>query len=151
MTDTPMTQYQTCTVFTAAARTAITGWHRGQSDMTDDQLAATALSAMPVQPDLMLLGNTVGPSGNIARIAALGTGWESTGAVTLNAQCGSGLVAVGQAAAHVALTGQKVVAGGTESPSTAWPDNQRTQADFTPAGFPDPDPPPALLPYQPDE
>lgn len=126
-------------VFTAAARTAITGWHRGQSDMTDDQLAATVLSAMTTQPDLVLLGNTVGPGGNVARIAALGTGWETTGASTLDAQCGSSLVAIGQAAAHAKLTGQTVVAGGTESPSTAWPDGQRTQAAFAPQGFPDPD------------
>src|SRR5699024_288503 len=126
-------------VITAAARTAITGWHRGQSDMTDDQLAATALSAIPVQPDLLLFGNTVGPGGNVARIAALGSGWESTGAVTLDAQCGSSLVAVGQAAAHANMTGQTVVAGGTESPSTAWPAGQRTQGAFTPQGFADPD------------
>ena len=126
-------------VVTAGARTAITGWHRGQSDMTDDQLAATVLSAMPSQPDLVMLGNTVGPGGNVARIAALGTGWETTGAVTLDAQCGSSLLAVGQAAAHAKLTGQTVVAGGTESPSTAWPDGQRTQAAFAPHGFPDPD------------
>ena len=53
-------------IVTAGARTAITGWHRGQSDMTDDQLAATALSAMPSQPDLVMLGNTVGPGGNVA-------------------------------------------------------------------------------------
>ncbi|OAV61501.1 thiolase family protein [Enteractinococcus helveticum] len=126
-------------IVTAGARTAITGWHRGQSDMTDDQLAATALSAMPGQPDLVMLGNTVGPGGNVARIATLGTGWETTGAVTLNAQCGSSLLAVGQAAAHAKMTGQTVVAGGTESPSTAWPDGQRTQAAFAPQGFPDPD------------
>ena len=107
--------------------------------MTDDQLAATALSAMPSQPDLVMLGNTVGPGGNVARIATLGTGWEATGAVTLNAQCGSSLLAVGQAAAHATMTGQTVVAGGVESPSTAWPDGQRTQAAFAPQGFPDPD------------
>ncbi len=126
-------------VVTAGARTAITGWHRGQSDMTDDQLAATALSAMPRQPDLVMLGNTVGPGGNVARIATLGTGWETTGAMTLDAQCGSSLLAVGQAAAHAKMTGQIVVAGGTESPSTAWPDGKRTQAAFAPKGFADPD------------
>ena len=126
-------------VVTAGARTAITGAHRGQSDMTDDQLAATALSAMPRQPDVVMLGNTVGPGGNVARIATLGTGWETTGAVTLDAQCGSSLLAVGQAAAHAKMTGQTVVAGGTESPSTAWPDGKRTQAAFAPKGFPDPD------------
>src|SRR5699024_6223199 len=40
---------------------------------------------------------------------------------------------------HAKLTGQTVVAGGAESPSTAWPDGHRTQAAFTPQGFADPD------------
>lgn len=126
-------------VVTAGARTPITGWHRAQSHQTAHQLAATACAALPAQPDTLMLGNTVGPSGNVARIAALAAGWQTTGAITLNAQCGSSLAAIGQAAAHVQLTGQTVVAGGTESPSTAWPDGQRTQAEFTPTGFPDPD------------
>lgn len=129
----------TRSIVTAAARTAITGWHRGQAHLTDDQLAATVLAALPSRPDLVLLGNTVGPGGNIARIASLAAGWEATAAVTLDAQCGSSLVAIGQAAAHTKLTGQTVVAGGTESPSTAWPDGHRSQAAFTPAGHPDPD------------
>lgn len=126
-------------VVTGGARTAITGWHRAQAELSDDQLAATVLAAMPTRPDLVMLGNTVGPGGNIARIANLAAGWQTTGAVTLDAQCGSSLVAIGQAAAHARMTGQTVVAGGTESPSTAWPDGERTQAAFTPAGFPDPD------------
>ncbi|HEY4558008.1 MAG TPA: acetyl-CoA C-acyltransferase [Enteractinococcus sp.] len=126
-------------VVTAGARTAITGWHRAQAGLTDHQLAATVFAAMASQPELVMLGNTVGPGGNIARIVSLAAGWETTGAVTLDAQCGSSLVAIGQAAAHAKLTGETVVAGGTESPSTAWPDGHRTQASFTPAGFPDPD------------
>lgn len=126
-------------VVTAGARTAITGWHRAQKDRTDHELAASVFAAMPVQPDLVLLGNTVGPRGNVARIAALGAGWHTAGAVTLDAQCGSSLVAIGQAAAHAQMTGQTVAAGGTESPSTTWPDGQRTQAAFTPPGWPDPD------------
>src|SRR5690625_3300925 len=107
---------------TAAARTAITGWHRGQADLTDDQLAATVFTAMPAQPDLVVFGNTVGPGGNIARIASLAAGWQTTGAVTLDAQCGSSLVAIGQDADHVKLTGQIVIADGSISHSTAWPD-----------------------------
>src|SRR5690625_1513268 len=105
-------------VVTAGARTAVTGWHRGQAGLSDDQWAATVFAAMPAQPDAVLFGNTVGPGGNTARIASLAAGWQTTGAVTLDAQCGSSLVAIGQAAAHVKLTGQIVVAGGTESPST---------------------------------
>ncbi len=126
-------------VVTAGARTAITGWHRAQANLSDDQLAATVFAAMPAQPDVTMFGNTVGPGGNIARIAGLAAGWQASGALTLDAQCGSSLVAIGQAAAHARMTGQTVVAGGAESPSTAWPDGKRTQAAFTPAGFPDPD------------
>ena len=126
-------------VVTAGARTAVTGWHRGQAGLSDDQLAATVFAAMPAQPDAVFFGNTVGPGGNTARIASLAAGWQTTGAVTLDAQCGSSLVAIGQAAAYAKLTGQTVLAGGAESPSTAWPDGHRTQAAFTPAGFPDPD------------
>ncbi len=126
-------------IVTAGARTAVTGWHRGQAGLTDDQLAATVFAAMPATPDLIIFGNTVGPGGNIARIAGLAAGWETTGATTLDAQCGSSLVSIGQAAAHAKLTGQTVVAGGAESPSSAWPDGQRTQAAFTPTGHPDPD------------
>jgi len=126
-------------VVTAGARTAITGWHRAQAALSEHQLAATVFAALPSHPDLVLLGNTVGSGGNIARIASLAAGWQAPGAVTLDAQCGSSLVAIGQAAAHVRLTGQTVVAGGTESPSTAWPNGERTQAAFTPTDFPDPD------------
>src|SRR5690625_1648997 len=84
--------HMTRSIVTAAARTAITGWHRGQADLTNDQLTATVFAAMPVQPDIVLLGNTVGPGGNIARIASLAAGWQTTGAVTLDAQCGTSLV-----------------------------------------------------------
>ena len=126
-------------VVTAGARTAITGWHRAQADLPVDQLAATVFAAMPAQPDVVMFGNTVGPGGNIARIAGLAVGWQPAGALTLDAQCGSSLVAIGQAAGHARLTGQTVVAGGAESPSAAWPDGKRTQAAFTPSGFPDPD------------
>ena len=126
-------------VITAGARTAMTGWHRAQARLSDAQLAATVFRALPDQSAAVFLGNTVGAGGNIARIAGLAAGWETSGAVTCDAQCGSSLVAIGQAAAHVKLTGQSVVAGGVESPSTAWPDGQRTQAAFTPEGFADPD------------
>ena len=126
-------------VVTAGARTAITGWHRAQAGIAAHELAATTFAAMPNKPEMVLLGNTIGSGGNIARIAALAAGWQSAGAITFDAQCGSGLVAVGQAFAQVKLTGQTVVAGGTESPSTAWPNGHRVQAAFTPPGFADPD------------
>src|SRR5699024_6054870 len=80
---------------TAGARTAITGWHRAQADISAHELAATTFAAMPKDPEMVMLGNTIGPGGNIARIAALAAGWQSAGAITFDAQCGSGLVAVG--------------------------------------------------------
>src|SRR5699024_7140524 len=126
-------------VVTAGARTAITGWHRAQAGIAAHELAATTFAVMPNKPEMVLLGNTIGSGGNIARIAALAAGWQSAGAITFDAQCGSGLVAVGQAFAQVKLTGQTVVAGVTESPSTAWPNGHRVQAAFTPPGFADPD------------
>ena len=41
---------------------------------------------MPAQPDVVMFGNTVGPGGNIARIAGLAVGWQPAGALTLDAQ-----------------------------------------------------------------
>src|SRR5699024_4652115 len=131
-------------VVTAGARTASTGWHRAQADLSDDQLAATVFAAMPAQPDVVMFGYTVGPGANIARIAGLAASWlaavwQAGGALAVDAQCAASLVASGQADAHARMSGQTVVAGGTESPSTVWSDGRRTQAAFTPSGFPDPD------------
>ena len=75
----------------------------------------------------MVIGNCLGPGGNIARVSALAAGLgEAVPGVTVDRQCGSGLDAVLQAAARVrAGDAELVLAGGAESASTApwrfWP------------------------------
>lgn len=145
-------------VLVAARRTAIGTAGRGFARHTVDALAAPVLAevARAVAPaglpiDDVLLGNCMGPGGDIARVAALraGLGHEVPG-VTVDRQCGSGLDAVVQAAARVrAGDARLVLAGGAESASTAphraWPDSgeRYSRAPFAPSGFPDPDMGPA--------
>lgn len=145
-------------VLVAARRTAIGTARRGFAGHTVDALAAPVLAevARAVAPaglpiDDVVLGNCMGPGGDIARVAALraGLGHEVPG-VTVDRQCGSGLDAVVQAAARVrAGDARLVLAGGAESASTAphrtWPDSgeRYTRAPFAPSGFPDPDMGPA--------
>lgn len=104
----------------------------------------------PLQIDEVILGNCLGPGGNIARVAALAAGLgDQVPGVTVDRQCGSGLEAVAQAAALVRSGARRVLAGGVESASTApwryWPPQspdaaprRYTRAPFAPAGFPDP-------------
>lgn len=135
----------------ATARTPVTGRSRSQADRTADQLAsdviaplaAAAQTHLGTDPAGVVLGNCIGPGGNIARIAALGAGLgQSVPGITVDAQCGSGLAAIVQAAGHVQLIGAPLIAGGTESPSTApvrtLGGQAYTQAPFTPANWPDP-------------
>ena len=101
--------------------------------------------------DDVLIGNCLGPGGNIARVAALAAGLgDAVPGVTVDRQCGSGLDAVMQAASRVrAGDARLLLAGGAESASTAphrtWPGTgeRYARAPFAPAGFPDPDMGPA--------
>lgn len=71
--------------------------------------------------DHVVLGNCMGPGGNVARVATLEAGLgPEVPAVTVDRQCGSGQEAIHHGAALVAL-GQAdlVLAGGVESASTA--------------------------------
>ncbi len=145
-------------VIVAARRTAIGTAGRGFAAHTVDALAAPVLAevARAVAPaglpiDDVVLGNCMGPGGDVARVAALraGLGHDVPG-VTVDRQCGSGLDAVLQAASRVrAGDARLVLAGGAESASTAphrsWPDSgeRYTRAPFAPGGFPDPDMGPA--------
>ena len=145
-------------VIVAARRTAIGTAGRGFAAHTVDALAAPVLAevARAVAPaglpiDDVVLGNCMGPGGDVARVAALraGLGHDVPG-VTVDRQCGSGLDAVLQAASRVrAGEARLVLAGGAESASTAphrsWPDSgeRYTRAPFAPGGFPDPDMGPA--------
>lgn len=67
----------------------------------------------------VVLGNCMGPGGNVARVAALTAGLaDDVPAVTIDRQCASGLAAV-QVAARLLDDGRQVLAGGLESASTA--------------------------------
>ena len=88
--------------------------------------------------DDILLGNVVGPGGNIARLSALESGQPySTPGITVDRQCGSGLEAI-RLACHLIQggAGDIFVAGGVESTSTT-PFEHR--ARFSPEHIGDPD------------
>lgn len=149
-------------VIVAARRTPIGTAGHGLRAVPVDALAAAALrsvadSALPlgIAIDDVILGNCLGPGGNIARVTALRSGLaESVPGVTVDRQCGSGLDAIMQGASRVAAgDAELVLAGGAESASTApwrmWPPigdaapQRYTRAPFAPAGFPDPEMGPA--------
>lgn len=145
-------------VIVAARRTAIGTVGRGFAAHPVDALAAPVLAAVAaaVAPsglavDDVVLGNCMGPGGDVARVAALRAGLGAgVPGVTVDRQCGSGLDAVVQAASRVrAGDAALILAGGAESASTAphrhWPDTgeRYSRAPFAPAGFADPDMGPA--------
>lgn len=149
-------------VIVAAVRTAVGTAGHAFAEITVDQLAAPVLRELGSRVDSLglpiddvILGNCLGPGGNIARISSLaaGLGFDVPG-VTVDRQCGSGLDAILQGAARIAAgDAQLVLAGGAESASTApwrfWPpvagaDPVRfTRAPFAPLGFDDPEMGPA--------
>ncbi|WP_353828825.1 thiolase family protein [Agromyces sp. SYSU T0242] len=153
-----MSRADSAPVLVAARRTAISTSGRRFATVTADALAAPVLAAVAdaVAPlgrevDDVILGNCMGPGGDLARVAALraGLGVHVPG-VTVDRQCGSGLDAVVQAASRVrAGDASLVLAGGAESASTAphraWPDTgeRYARAPFAPPGVPDPDMGPA--------
>ncbi|WP_454191406.1 thiolase family protein [Paenibacillus sp. Marseille-Q7038] len=102
--------------------------------------------------DDVIIGNVVGPGGNIARVAALEAGLPVTvPGVTIDRQCGSGLEAINIAARLVQSgAGEVYLAGGVESTSRApWKMTKPqtlmgvpqlyTRASFTPSAYGDPD------------
>ncbi|NDL58692.1 acetyl-CoA C-acyltransferase [Phytoactinopolyspora sp. XMNu-373] len=153
----------------AARRTPIGTAGRSLSGITVDQLAAPVLAATVQELresgvgarvsssdaglDVadVVLGNCMGPGGNVARVSALSAGLGvSVPGVTVDRQCGSGLAAILQAAQSVrAGDADLVLAGGAESASTAplrahrgsgaEPDVVYERAPFTPPEFGDPD------------
>ena len=143
-------------VLVAARRTPIGTAGHAFKDVTVDALAAPAIEAavadLPegLAVDEVVLGNCLGPGGNVARVAALRAGLpDRTAARTVDLQCGSGLAAVVAAADSVrAGRCDVVVAGGAESASTAptrrWPSGEEySRAPFAPTGHPDPEMGPA--------
>ncbi|WP_136605318.1 thiolase family protein [Paenibacillus dokdonensis] len=102
--------------------------------------------------DDVIIGNVVGPGGNIARVAALEAGLPVTvPGVTVDRQCGSGLEAINIAARFIQSgAGEIYLAGGVESTSRApWKmakpqtlmgvPKLYTRAHFTPSSYGDPD------------
>lgn len=102
--------------------------------------------------DDVIIGNVVGPGGNIARVAALEAGLPVTvPGVTIDRQCGSGLEAINIAARLIQSgAGEVYLAGGVESASRApWKmakpqtlmgvPELYSRAHFTPSSYGDPD------------
>ncbi|MEV5501879.1 thiolase family protein [Nonomuraea fuscirosea] len=152
MSDTP--------VVVAARRTPIGTAGHAYRELGVDRLAAPVIAAVAadVAADLpgrrvddVVLGNCMGPGGNVARISALAAGLgDEVPGLTVDRQCGSGLAAILVAGQAVrAGEADLVIAGGAESASTA---PRRTfrgaaepyeRAPFAPEGRPDPDMGPA--------
>lgn len=142
-------------VVIAALRTPIGTAGGSLADFTATDLAGPVLAGLaercagrPVRD--VLLGNCTGPGGNVARVAALTAGLPvDVPALTVDAQCGSGLAAVDLAADLVRSRPGVVLAGGVESASTApwrfWPPvgeaepERYERAPFAPASMGDPD------------
>ncbi|KGN38576.1 thiolase family protein [Knoellia subterranea] len=121
------------------------------ADLGTPVLRAVADDVGLSDPGHVVLGNCMGPGGNIARVTALAAGFDlATPALTVDLQCGSGLAAITTACALIRSgTTDAVLAGGAESASTApwrmWPpangaEPQRySRAPFAPADVGDPE------------
>jgi acetyl-CoA C-acetyltransferase len=146
-------------IIVAARRTAIGrvgGLHRTRSlaDLAAPLIKTVLADAHldPAEIGEVIIGNAAGGGGNPARLIALAAGLpETVPAHSIDRQCASGLDAIIEAARMIETGGaQAVIAGGSESPSTApWrvekPSNLYTetprffhQAMFTPPGMDDP-------------
>ncbi len=115
-------------VMVAAKRTAIGKVGGMFRHVPPEELAGTVIRALldeypvPVESiDEVILGNAVGPGGNLARLSALTAGLPvEVPGVTVDRQCGSGLEAVILAARLIqAGAGDIYLAGGVESTSLA--------------------------------
>lgn len=144
-------------VIVAAARTAIGTSGRSLSAVTADRLAGPVLAATLDRSGLsgedlgdVVLGNCMGPGGNVARSASLAGGLpDHVPALTVDRQCASGLAALDLAAQLVRGGSRAVLAGGVESASTApwryWPPEDGAdpvryeRAPFAPVGWDDPE------------
>ncbi|WP_148574698.1 thiolase family protein [Nocardioides caldifontis] len=146
-------------VVVAAARTPLgtagrslagcTAADLGAAVLREVAARAAALGAPP--PDEVVLGNCMGPGGDVARVASLQAGLgAAVPALTVDRQCASGLAAVTTADALLRTRGGTVLAGGVESASTApwrfWPPSvpgaepvRYERAPFAPAELGDPD------------
>ena len=120
-------------VIIAALRSPIGTSGRSLAEVDAPNLVAPVLSTLVKSADLapdavqdVVLGNCMGPGGNVARVAGLMAGLPSSvPGMTVDRQCGSGLAAIAVAASMVRAEPGTVLAGGVESASTApwryWP------------------------------
>ena len=140
----------------AARRSPVGTAGHALADVEAARLAAPVLRAVAdeahaltgLAPDEVLLGNCMGPGGNVARVATLAAGLQVP-ALTVDRQCASGLAAIVSAVAQVEAGARLVLAGGVESASTApwrfWPPAageepvRYERAPFAPAEVGDPD------------
>lgn len=115
-------------VIVAARRTPVGRIGGILRELAVERLAAPVIRAVladagldPAEVDDVILGNAVGPGGNVARLSALAAELPvHVPGVTVDRQCGSGLEAVNQAARLIeAGAGEVYLAGGVESTSTA--------------------------------
>lgn len=115
-------------VIIAARRTPVGRIGGLLRDLPVEHLAAPVIRAVLTDAGLdgaeveeVILGNAVGPGGNVARLSALQAGLPvAVPGVTVDRQCGSGLEAINQAARLIESGAAEVVlAGGVESTSTA--------------------------------
>lgn len=142
----------------AARRTPIGTAGRSLAGLTATDLAAPVIRALagqvaPAGAGVLhdvVLGNCMGPGGNIARVAALQAGLPAeVPGLTVDRQCGSGLAAVLLAVSMLRAEPGVVLAGGVESASTApwryWPPvdggapTRYLRAPFAPADSGDPE------------
>ncbi len=146
-------------VIVGALRSAIGTAGQAFADVTAADLAAPVLAALTsslggalgdLLPRDVVLGNCMGPGGDLARVAALTAGLPvEVPALTVDRQCGSGLAAVDVAVSRLRCEDGLVLAGGVESASTApwrfWPPRpgeepvRYQRAPFAPAVLGDPD------------
>ncbi|MED1738316.1 acetyl-CoA C-acyltransferase [Bacillus swezeyi] len=129
-------------VITAAKRTVIGRQNGFLKTAEPHELAAALIKYLekPLNGNLneVILGNVVGPGGNIARLSALSAGLPaSVSGMTIDRQCSAGLEAIRTACYFVqAGAGSCYIAGGTESASLS-PFPQR--ARFSPDEWGDPE------------
>jgi acetyl-CoA C-acetyltransferase len=147
-------------VIVAAVRTPIGTAGRSLATSTAAALAAPVLAHLaheaaghgPVAE--VVLGNCMGPGGDVARVATLQAGLGvAVPALTVDRQCASGLAAITTAARMLRSEPGVVLAGGVESVSTApwrfWPPVEGEEpvrferAPFAPAEVGDPEMGPA--------
>ncbi|HZG70345.1 MAG TPA: acetyl-CoA C-acyltransferase [Chondromyces sp.] len=129
-------------VIVAAKRTPIGRKDGMFRDKQAEELASPLLAVMAKglekHIDEVLLGNVVGPGGNLARLSALSAGLpQSITGMTIDRQCAAGLEAIRTAALFIqAEVGECYIAGGTESTSTS---PNPGKARFSPDSLGDPE------------